>query len=427
MAAGSGPLSPLQERSIAQADSWLNVWEGSVRSGKTIASLLRWLMYVSNRPKGGDLAIIGRTYDTVSRNVFGPLTDPSITGPASKKISYTRGASVANILGHQVEIITANDARAEARLRGLTGAGAYVDEWTLIPKDFFSRLVDRQSIAGAKIFCTTNPDNPAHWVKKDWLDRALELGIRTWHFTLDDNPGLPAEYVARMKKAYTGLWYRRYILGQWVQSEGAIYESFDATQHVVQQVPRIDRWLCDSIDYGTVNPFSDLLIGLGTGADDVRRLYVVSEYRHDSRLARRQMTDAEYSQARRRWLAGMPHPQTNVIGVQPEWTVVDPSAASFIEQLFRDQVGNVTPADNSVIDGIRGVASLFAADRLHVHASCTGLIDELPGYSWDDAAAEKGEDKPIKKDDHSVDALRYGTRTTEALWRPYIPHLEVAA
>lgn len=424
MATAEAQLSPKQEVSIAHSTAWLNVWEGSVRSGKTIASLMRWLMYVANAPKTGDLAVIGKTFDTVARNVFGPLTDPSLFGDAAKLVKYTRGASVAWVLGRQIEVITANDAKAEARLRGLTGAGAYVDELTLIPKEFFKRLVDRQSVEGALIFATTNPDNPGHWARKDWLNRSDDLGIRSWHFTLDDNPALPASYVARMKKAFTGLWYRRYILGQWVMSEGAIYEAFDSELHVVDEVPPITRWLCDAIDYGTVNPFADLLIGLGVD----NRLYVVSEYWHDSRTARRQMTDAEYSQARRRWLAGVAHPGSNVLGVRPEWTIVDPSAASFIEQLHRDNTPSVMPADNTVLDGIRTIATLLAADRIRVHRSCTGLIDELPGYSWDDEAAEKGEDKPIKQNDHGCDALRYGVRTTEALWRPHIPTLlEVAA
>lgn len=419
-----GLLSPKQELSIGQSTAWLNCWEGSVRSGKTIASLLRWLMYIAEAPRGGALIVVGKTFDTVARNVFEPLMDPGLFGPAARTVSYTRGAGRATVLGRTVEIITANDASAEARLRGLTGAGAYIDEWTLLPKEFFKRLVDRMSVDGAKIFATTNPDNPGHWVRKDWLNRATELGIRSWHFTLDDNPALPAEYVARMKRSFTGLWYRRYILGHWVMSEGAIYEAFDPSIHVVTDCPPIKRWLCDAIDYGTVNPFSDVLIGLGVD----NRLYVVSEYRHDSRAARRQLTDAEYSRERRQWLQRVVQPATNVTGVQPEWTIVDPSAASFIEQLFRDQTPGVMPAENTVLDGIRAVATLFAADRLRVHRSCTGLIDELPGYSWDDEAAEKGEDKPIKQDDHSCDALRYGVRTTEALWRPHIPTLmEVAA
>lgn len=402
-------LSEKQERSIAHAGSWLNVWEGAIRSGKTVSSLLRWLMYVAAAPRGGSLTVTGRTYDTVARNVFGPLQDPAVTGRAAKLVHYTRGSGVATVLGRTVEVITANDNAAEARLRGLTGAGAYVDELTLIPEAFFQRLIDRQSVPGAKIFATTNPDNPGHWVRKLWLNRAAELGIRTWHFTLEDNPALTAEYVARMKKAFTGLWHRRYILGHWVMSQGAIYEAWDPDRHVVSKLPPITRWICDSIDYGTINPLSNLLIGLGADG----RLYVTSEWRHDSRAARRQMTDSEYSQARREWLHGL--------GVHPEWTVVDPSASSYIEQLHRDGITGVAPADNSVLDGIRTVAALIAADRLRVHESCTGLITELPGYSWDDEAAERGEDKPIKADDHACDALRYGIRTTEAIWRRHVP------
>ena len=419
------PLSPKQIRSIAHATARMNVWSGAIRSGKTIASLVAFLIAIATAPSSGLIVIVGRSLQTIERNVLDPLQDDALFGSLARLIQHTRGATTATILGRTVHLIGASDARAEGRLRGLTACLAYVDEATLVPRGFWNQLLGRLSVPGARLFATTNPDNPGHWLRKEFINRAGTLDLRHWHFTLDDNPSLDPKYVASLKAEYVGLWYRRFILGHWVQSEGAIYEMFDSEKHVVTEVPHITRWLCDAIDYGTVNPFADLLIGLG--AD--QRLYVVSEYRHDSRAARRQLTDAEYSAARRRWLAAVPQPQAgNVLGVRPEWTIVDPSAASFIEQLHRDNTPSVMPADNTVLDGIRGVAGLFAADRLRVHASCTGLIDELPGYSWDDEAAEKGEDKPIKLEDHSCDALRYGVRTTEALWRPPIPTLmEVAA
>jgi PBSX family phage terminase large subunit len=418
------PLSRKQVVSIVEADARINAWEGSVRSGKTIASLLAWLAFVASAPTGGELVMVGRTRDSLYRNVVAPLTNPEIFGSLAKQISYNNGAPIAVIMGRIVHMMGANDAKAEPKVRGMTCAGAYVDEATTLPKTFFDQLVARCSVKGAKIFTTTNPDNPAHWFRKDYLKRPAETRLRSWHFTLDDNPFLDPEYVASLKSTYVGLFYRRNILGHWVQAEGAIYESFDPKRHVVADVPRITRWLCDAIDYGTTNPYADLLLGLG----EDRRLYVVSEYRWDSRAQRRKKTDAEYSAARRRWLASVPQPQTNVVGVQPEWTVVDPSAASYIEQLHRDGVSGVTQADNAVVDGIRTTGSLLSAGKLLIHESARGLIEEIPGYSWDDDAAEKGEDKPIKQDDHSCDALRYGVRTTEALWRPHIPTLlEVAA
>ena len=418
------PMSRKQLLSIVQSDARINVWEGSVRSGKTIASLLRWLIYVADAPRGGELVMVGRTRDSLFRNIIGPLMNPDLFGPLAQQTHYNNGAPIAYILGRPVHVIGANDAKAEPKVRGMTCAGAYVDELTTLPRTFFDQLVARCSVKGAKIFGTTNPDNPGHWVKREYLKRAEKVRLRSWHFTLDDNPYLDPDYVAALKATYTGLFYRRNILGHWVQAEGAIYDAFDEARHVVSTLPHMARWLCDSIDYGTTNPYADLLIGLGTD----HNLYVVSEYRWDSRAERRKKTDAEYSAARRKWLAGVPHPGTNVLGIRPEWTVVDPSAASYIEQLHRDGVHGVTLADNSVLDGIRTTGSLLAANRLFIHESATGLIEEIPGYSWDDEAAEKGEDKPIKLEDHSCDALRYGVRTTEALWRPHIPTLmEVAA
>lgn len=411
-------LSTAQERSIAQATARINIWAGSVRSGKTIGSLLRWLMFVAKAPRSGVLVVVGKTYDTVSRNVFGPLTDPDLFGPAARLVKYTRGAPTATILGRTIEVITANDVRAEGRLRGLTAAGAYVDEATLIPENFWDQLLARLSVPGAQLFATTNPDNPGHWLRRKFILRAGELDLRYWHFTIDDNHALDPRYVAALKREYVGLWYRRFILGQWVQAEGAVYDMWDPERHVVDELPRIDRWIGLGIDYGTVNPFAGLLLGLGEpDRAGARRLYLTHEYRYDSRAARRSKTDAEYSAALTGWLDGIEHPdEPDVTGIWPEWTVVDPSAASFVQQLHRD--GRVTPAlaNNSVLDGIRTVSSLLAADQLKVHRRCAGWLDEVGGYSWDDAAAAKGEDKVIKVDDHSLDAGRYVLHTTRAAW-----------
>ena len=401
-------LSDKQERSIAHSTARINIWSGAVRSGKTISSLLRWLTYVADAPRGGALVVAGKTLDTVARNVFAPLQDHALFGPAARHVHYTRGASTATILGRQVEVITAADARAEGRLRGLTAAGAYVDELTLIPEAFFAQLLARLSVPGAKVFCTTNPDGPAHWVRKKFLLRAGELDLRHWHFTLDDNPALDPAYVEALKAEYVGLWYRRFILGEWCLAEGAVYDMWDEDTHVVDELPQITRWISCGIDYGTTNPFAALV--LGAGADG--RLYLVDEWRWDSKLQRRQLTDAEYSARLRAWMRDR--------GYDPEWIAVDPSAASFKLQLFRDGVSSVMDADNGVVDGIRLIASLLATDRLRVHRSCRGWIEEAPGYSWDDDAAAKGIDQPVKVADHSLDAARYAIASTQTLWRPYV-------
>jgi PBSX family phage terminase large subunit len=407
-----GALSAQQVRSIAEAHARINIWEGSIRSGKTVGSLLRWLMHVAAmRDSPGELFMFGRTRDSIARNVFGPLRDRSLFGPLARQIDYTSGAPTATILGQTVHVLGANDRQAEEKVRGLTGKGAYGDEITTIPEPFFKQSLGRLSVRGAKLFGTTNPDNPAHWLRREFLLRAGDLDLATWHFTIDDNPHLDPEYVRAIKAEYVGLWYRRFILGHWVQSEGAIYESFDENVHVVDELPEIAQVLACGIDYGTTNPFAAVMLALTRDG----RLAVTREYRHDPKVVRRQLTDAEFSAALREWL------DADDAGGVPRWLAVDPSAESFQLQLHRDGVRGVVDADNAVQDGIRLVASLLATRRLVIHRSCRGLIDELPGYAWDDAAANKGEDKPVKANDHSCDALRYAVTTTQAAWRRQVP------
>lgn len=407
LAALTRTLSPRQIVSLHESTARINIWEGSIRSGKTIASLLRWLLFIITAPRGGELVMFGKTRESVARNLFGPLQDPALFGPMTKLIHYTPGAGTAIIFGRIVHVIGANDAKAEPKVRGMTIVGAYGDEITVIPEAFFRQILGRMSVPGAQLFGSTNPDNPSHWLRRDFLQRAGELDLRTWHFTLDDNPHLPAAYVASIKAEFVGLWYRRFVLGHWVQAEGAIYDMWDERLHVVDDIPAVTRWLSVGVDYGTRNPFAALLLGLT--AD--KRLILARSYRHDPRHARRQLTDADYSRELRAWLADD----------RPEFIAVDPSAASFKVQLHADKVRGVVDADNAVEDGIRTVASLLGLGRLIVHRSCKGWREEVTGYAWDDEQAAKGIDKPIKVADHDLDAGRYAVATTRQLWQAHVP------
>jgi PBSX family phage terminase large subunit len=429
LAAVTRTLSPKQIRSIVEsAQVRIAIWAGAVRSGKTIASLLAFLIALAAAPEQGLVLICGKTLQSIERNIIEPLQDKALFGPLAAQVHHTRGANTAVILGRTVWLIGANDAKAEGKIQGLTACLAYVDEATLMPQGFWTMLLGRLSVPGARLLATTNPNGPAHWLRKDYILRTGELNLAHWHFTLDDNPALDPDYVASLRAEYVGLWHRRYILGEWCLAEGAVYDMWDPERHVVTdaQMPRIDRWIGVGVDYGTTNPFAALLLGLGAPEHDGRqRLYLAREWRHDSRLARRSLTDVEYSQKVRTWLTTMPIPDTDLRGVQPEYLVIDPSAASFRQQMYRDGWPS-TPANNNVLDRIRLTSSLLAADALRVHESCTGLINEFPGYSWDPDLAEKGEDAPIKADDHSLDGEGYIVLTTQAAWRPYVP-LEIAA
>ncbi|MER5413902.1 PBSX family phage terminase large subunit [Streptomyces virginiae] len=404
MIPSTGHLSDKQLASLRESVARINVWHGSVRSGKTIASLLRFLFAVRRAPASGLILIVGRSLATIERNVIEPLQDPLLFTDTAAEVHHTRGATTAVIHGRTVHLIGASDARSEGRLRGLTASVAYADEITLLPEAFFVQLLARLSVPGAILLGTTNPDGPRHWLKAQYLDRQHELDLRSWHFQLADNPALSPEYVAALAAEYTGLWRRRMILGEWCVAEGAVYDVYDEQRHVVDTLPAMRRYWA-GVDYGTSNPFSMVLLGLGEDG----RLYAVSEWRHDARAERRQMTDAAYSRAVRAWLDEQ--------GVAPEWTFIDPSAASFSTQLWADGFAGVARANNSVSDGIRSVANLLDSGRLLIHRSCEGLITEFPSYVWDDAAAARGEDRPVKASDHSLDALRYAVHSTAHEWR----------
>lgn len=411
---------------VRHMDATVIAWEGSVRASKTFTSLIAWMDYVRTGPPG-PLAMIGKTARTVRQN----LIDVMVSLLGERRCRFVEGSGVLHLFGRRIYVVGANDERSVTKIQGLTLAGAYVDEGATIPEGFFNMLFSRLSVAGAKLFVTSNPASPAHWFKTKWLDRAKlwidrdgvhhvnsdesALDLVRVTFVIDDNPNLPADYVQRIKSSYTGMFYRRYVLAEWVSADGAVFDAWDPDRHVVDEVPPIIQWVGVGIDYGVSNAFAALLGGVGI--DDC--LYIVSEWSYDGRAQRRQLTDVEYSERIRGWLAD-PTPDLpedkRLRDVRPPYVVVDPSAASFIAQLHRDGV-NPWPADNSVLDGIRLVSSLLVLGKLKVHRRCKGLTDEFPGYSWSPKAQALGRDEPIKVADHRIDGCRYLLRTTESSWR----------
>lgn len=407
------PLSPKQVDSIVGSmNHRVSILSGAVRSGKTVCSLLSFLIIVADAPPTGLLLICAKTLQVAERNLIEPLQDEALFGSIARQVHHTRGSNTATILGRTVHIIGASDARAESKLRGLTAYAILLDEAVLLPEEFVAQALARCSVPGARIIMTTNPAGPRNWLRQKYILRADELDLGHWHFTLDDNPFLDPEYVESLKRELTGVWYQRMILGRWVQAEGAIYQSFDENKHIVRgPLPRLSFLPALGVDVGTSNPFHAVMLGVTEDA----RLIVTREWRYDSRVNGRAMTNSEYSVALRKWIP----PD------QPHWVVVDPSAADFRMTLFRDGVSNVMAGDNSVLDGIQLVSSLFSTNRLVIHESCKELLDEIPGYVWEEKAAERGEDKPLKEADHGLDALRYSIKSSRTLWHNvvHVSHL----
>ena len=312
----------------------------------------------------------------------------------------------------------ANDIRSESKIRGLTLQGAYCDELTQFPQDFFTMLLSRLRMPGAKLFGTTNPDAPSHWLKVNYIDRAAELNLLDIKFLLDDNTTLPQEYVDAIKKEYTGVFFERFILGLWTLAEGIIYPMYkDAIVDVLPMdnngnMRPIQEFMV-SIDYGTMNAFAALL-----WAKIDTTWYCLKEYYYSGRSKGLTKTDQEYSDDLKVWIQDAwdiqaRTPVKSVLGggmVQRKIkTIIDPSAASFIALLGKTEWARVLPADNDVINGIMETARALQSGKVKIHALCKNFINELGGYVWDEKCID---DRPKKENDHACDALRYFVKTT---------------
>ena len=365
------------------------VCDGAVRSGKTLAMGLGFFLWAMSCFSGRRFALCGKTRGGVRRNVVEELL------PWLRKLGMTvvdsRTAQVLTVrFGRQENefyLFGGKDEGSAALIQGMTLAGVFLDEVVLMPRSFVEQACARCSVEGSRLWFSCNPEGPQHWFYKEWILQADKRNCLHLHFTMQDNPSLSQTVRRRYERLYTGVFYRRFILGQWCQAEGRVYDFFDTAS--VRPAPGglFEQWVI-SCDYGTVNPASFGLWGKQNGV-----WYRTDEFYFDSRREGRQMTDAEYAEKLRK-LAG---------GRTIREVIVDPSAASFMEVLRRNG-WKVRKADNDVISGIRKTADALKEGRIVICERCTDCLREMDLYVWD---LEAGGDRVVKKNDHAMDDMRY--------------------
>lgn len=388
-------FSPQQRKAFANSNSRINIAEGAVSSGKSHIFMYRFLEELRLASLGkapqGPYLLAGKSETTVLRNVLKPMD-----AELGNIIKYNRSLREFELWGNPVYVVGANDERAEQKIRGITLAGALIDEATLMPESFFKMALSRLRIPHAKLFTTTNPDSKFHWLKTDFLDKFADdpEELASFKFKLDDNPYLTEQYKQSLKKEYSGLWYKRFIEGEWVQAEGAIFDFFDHDIHTVPEAPTYAKYFLLGCDYGTKNAFAAVLVGFND--DHHPSIWVEKEYYWDSKTMGYQKTDSEYANDLRREFSGYPIRQV----------YLDPSAQSFEVELKRNK-WPVKQAKNNVLDGIRFVSTLLSEQDLVIKRNCHNLLKEFESYVWDEKSSKLGEDRPIKQRDHALDALRY--------------------
>ena len=406
------PNSPVREAGGIIAD-------GAIRSGKTVSMSLSYTMWSMANYDGQNFIMAGKTISSFKRNVLQNLklmlTSRGyhwiyhISGDFPNMLEVSRNGRT-----NYFYIFGGKDEGSQDLVQGITAAGAFFDEVAVMPESFVNQATARCSVEGATWWFNCNPAGPMHWFKLEWIDKRIKKRLLYLHFTMDDNLSLSEKVKEKYRAMYAGVFYLRYIKGLWAVAEGLIYTMLtDDNLYTDQERPvalKNTAMKAITVDYGTTNPCVFLEVW-----DDGQTIWIDQEYRWDSRSeeARRsanpQRTDAQYADD-----------MTEFMGMEPQnqcMVVVDPSAASFITEL-RSRGLYVKPANNEVADGIRVVGSLLAKRNIRINKdNCKGLISEMQSYVWDDKAAERGEEKPVKQKDHGPDALRYYCYTVLPKWR----------
>ncbi len=371
------------------------ICDGAIRSGKTLAMTVGFVLWSMASFDGQVFALCGKTIESLRRNVTNLLSrwlegEFEIQERRQDNCITISRCGVANTY----YLFGGRDEGSYAHIQGITLAGALLDEVVLMPRSFVEQTIARCSVAGSRLFFSCNPGSPGHWFYREWIQEADRHNALYLHFTLEDNPALDPAVKARYARVYTGQFYRRYVLGQWCAAQGLVYP-FDRAEVTSEALPREPVSWYISVDYGTRNPCS---MGLWAVEDRTGRALRLREYYFDSRKEGKQQTDEEYYEALCR-LAG----DHSISAV-----VVDPSALSFITVIRRAGRFPVRKANNDVLGGIRTVGGCLKSGRVKIHPNCADTLRELENYRWE----QDGDlDRPIKEQDHAMDDMRYFVMT----------------
>lgn len=370
------------------------ICDGAVRSGKTLCMSISFILWSLSAFNGRDFAICGKTVRGVRRNVVSPLlaTLRELGFGVQEKLSANLIELEYGGVRNRYYLFGGRDESSAALIQGITLAGVLFDEVALMPRSFVEQAIARCSLNGSKFWFNCNPEHPGHWFYREWILKCKEKNALYLHFKMEDNPSLSKKMLERYKSLYSGAFYRRFVEGEWVAAQGAVYPFM--TDEMFCEVPWCEfEDYAVSVDYGTVNPASFGLWGLLGGV-----WYRIDEYYFDSRKEGFQRTDEEHYRELERLCDGK----------QISAVTVDPSAASFIEVIRRHGKFSVIPARNNVLDGIRQCAAALKEKRIVICRNCADSVREFSLYRGNENSTN---DVPIKENDHAMDDIRYFVTT----------------
>lgn len=365
------------------------ICSGAKRAGKTFVLLLTFLAHVSKYQNMGLSFIIGgATQAAIKRNV---LNDMELI--LGKELRLDKSNAV-EIFGNRVYCFDGANADSWKKARGFTSAGAFLNEATALHDSFVKEVISRCSYKGAVVMMDTNPENPMHTVKTDYIDKdgqmlkSGRLNIRSFHFSLFDNNFLDPEYVESIVASTpSGMFTDRDIHGYWVAPEGVIYKDFNKDIHYISSEKLGNRRVnfkkyFAGVDWGYEHPGSIVVIG----QDDQGCFYLLEEYA-------KQHEEIDY------WVKVAK-------GVKERYGNInfycDTARPEHVVRFRREKLRAIN-ADKAVVSGIEEVARLFKQEQLFVvEDKVDRFKKEIFMYVWNQKTGE-----PVKEWDDVLDSLRY--------------------
>ncbi|MFC5541551.1 PBSX family phage terminase large subunit [Ureibacillus suwonensis] len=366
------------------------VASGAKRAGKTFILILLFLMLIARyENKGLSFIIGGATQASIRRNVLDDME--SILG---KELKLDKTNAV-TIFGNKVYCFDGAQSDSWKKARGFTAAGAFLNEGTALHDMFIKEVISRCSYPGAQVLIDTNPENPSHPVKKDYIDKDGQrlangrLNIRAFHFSLFDNDQLDPEYVESIVASTpSGMFTDRDIYGRWVAAEGVIYKDFNEKEHYISleefKKKNIVKYFA-GVDWGYEHHGAIVVL-----AEDVEgNVYLCEEHAYQHKEIDEWVKIAK--------------------GVKERYGNInfycDTARPEHIARFRREKLRAIE-AKKNVIAGIEEIASLFKTSKLFiVRDKVKRFEEEINQYVWG------SNDEPVKEWDDVLDALRYAIYT----------------
>lgn len=385
----------------------INILEGSVRSGKTYVSLVAWLILLCKHEQDKNFLMVGKTITSLKRNCLTLLEELC----PSDCFSYSITKKEAKIFDRRIFLEGVNDSRSEHKIRGMTLQGAYCDEITLFSEDFFSMLLSRLSLPHSFLLGTTNPDSPTHWLMKKYISRKDELNMKMWKFYLDDNDTIPENIRNDMKKEYTGVFYDRFILGNWVQAEGLIYSRFAdyKNDYIINNIRIRDINIINiGIDYGA-SQSKTAFVAIGF-CNDFKLMVALDEqtiegvnkpedlYKYVTEFYKR--VESKYG-----WISCC----------YADWGGLGQVLTKGLKVYMHEHCNNAIVKDckkYKIFERINILNRLIGANRFKVMSCCNEVIESLSSSIWD----PKKENERLDNGTINIDVL-------DAMEYAYAPHI----